>query len=154
MPKVLEHKRVAILAADGFETAELFEPKKALEAEGAETVVVSLKPGSIRGWSENDWGPDVAVDVPLLSGQRQLWLAEQADPGSLTHTIPLVLDLTGPLRTDAFAAAVNDVVAHQPGLRGTFVEVDGSARVAPAVTFAEGEVSTHPAADALLERLT
>ncbi|MEV0135185.1 condensation domain-containing protein [Dactylosporangium sp. NPDC050688] len=70
-------------------------------------------------------GSDVAVDVPLLSGQRQLWLAEQADPGSLTHTIPLVLDLTGPLRTDAFAAAVNDVVAHQPGLRGTFVEVDG-----------------------------
>ncbi|WP_442788784.1 condensation domain-containing protein [Dactylosporangium sp. NBC_01737] len=69
--------------------------------------------------------PDVAVDVPLLSGQRQLWLAEQADPGSLTHTIPLVLDLTGPLRPDAFAAAVNDVVAHQPGLRGTFVEVDG-----------------------------
>ena len=65
MPKVLEHKRVAILAADGFETAELFEPKKALEAEGAETVVVSLKPGSIRGWSENDWGPDVAVDVTV-----------------------------------------------------------------------------------------
>jgi pilus assembly protein CpaF len=37
---------------------------------------------------------------------------------------------------------------------GTLVEVDGSARVAPAVTFAEGDVSTHPAADALLERLT
>ncbi|MET7418846.1 condensation domain-containing protein [Dactylosporangium sp. NPDC005555] len=69
--------------------------------------------------------PAAVVDVPLLSGQRQLWLAEQADPGSLTHTIPLVLDLTGPLRADAFAAAVNDVVSHQPGLRGTFVEVDG-----------------------------
>ena len=37
---------------------------------------------------------------------------------------------------------------------GTLVEVDGSARVAPAVSFAEGDVSTHPAADALLERLT
>lgn len=70
-------------------------------------------------------GSDTAVDVPLLSGQRQLWLAEQADPGALTHTIPLVLDLVGPLRPDAFAAALNDVVAHQPGLRGTFVEVDG-----------------------------
>ncbi|MFE9581393.1 condensation domain-containing protein [Nocardia sp. NPDC006044] len=69
--------------------------------------------------------PDTVVDVPLLSGQRQLWLAEQADPGSLTHTIPLVLDLSGPLRPDAFALAVNDVVAHQPGLRGTFVEVEG-----------------------------
>ncbi|MEV4513690.1 condensation domain-containing protein [Dactylosporangium sp. NPDC049525] len=75
--------------------------------------------------AEEPGSPDVAVDVPLLSGQRQLWLAEQADPGSLTHTIPLVLDLTGALQPDAFAAAVNDVVAHQPGLRGTFVEVDG-----------------------------
>jgi protease I len=65
MPKVLEHKRVAILATDGFETAELFEPKKALEAEGAETVIVSLKSGSIRGWSENDWGPSVAVDTTV-----------------------------------------------------------------------------------------
>ncbi|MFF5228395.1 condensation domain-containing protein [Dactylosporangium sp. NPDC000521] len=68
---------------------------------------------------------DTVVEVPLLSGQRQLWLAEQADPGSLTHTIPLVLDLTGPMRPSAFAEAVNDVVAHQPGLRGTFVEVGG-----------------------------
>ncbi|MFJ7241826.1 condensation domain-containing protein [Streptomyces olivaceus] len=70
-------------------------------------------------------GNDTAVDVPLLSGQRQLWLAQQADPHALTHTIPLILDLTGPLQSDAFAAALNDVVAHQPGLRATFVEVDG-----------------------------
>ncbi|MFC9433145.1 condensation domain-containing protein [Nocardia sp. NPDC057030] len=76
------------------------------------------------GTSVPNW-PDTIVEVPLLSGQRQLWLAEQADPGALTHTIPLVLDLSGPLRPDAFALAVNDVVAHQPGLRGTFVEVEG-----------------------------
>ncbi|WP_344509507.1 condensation domain-containing protein [Dactylosporangium maewongense] len=75
--------------------------------------------------SDSSLEDDVAVDVPLLSGQRQLWLAEQADPGSLTHTIPLVLDLTGPMRPEAFAAAVNDVVAYQPGLRGMFVEVGG-----------------------------
>ncbi|WP_433496691.1 condensation domain-containing protein [Sphaerimonospora sp. CA-214678] len=68
---------------------------------------------------------DAVIETPLLSGQRQIWLAEQADPGSLTHTIPLVLDLSGPLRPEAFAAAVNDVVAHQPGLRGTFAEVAG-----------------------------
>jgi hypothetical protein len=34
------------------------------------------------------------------------------------------------------------------------VKVDGIAGVAPAVTFDDGEVHTHPAADALLERLT
>jgi pilus assembly protein CpaF len=37
---------------------------------------------------------------------------------------------------------------------GTLVEVAGIARVTPAVTFDDGEVHTHPAADALLERLT
>ncbi|MGW3078255.1 MULTISPECIES: condensation domain-containing protein [unclassified Kitasatospora] len=68
--------------------------------------------------------PDTPVDVPLLSGQRQLWLAEQADPGALTHTIPLILDLTGPLDPQALATALNDVIAHQPGLRGTFIETD------------------------------
>jgi pilus assembly protein CpaF len=37
---------------------------------------------------------------------------------------------------------------------GTLVEVEGIARVTPAVTFDDGEVHTHQAADALLERLT
>ena len=65
MSKVLHRKRIAILATDGFETAELFEPRSALEAEGAETLVVSLSPGSIRGWSDDDWGPTVPVDVTV-----------------------------------------------------------------------------------------
>jgi pilus assembly protein CpaF len=37
---------------------------------------------------------------------------------------------------------------------GTLTEAGGIARVSPAVTFDDGEVHTHPAADALLERLT
>lgn len=65
MSKVLDRKRVAILATDGFEYAELNEPKKALEAEGAETVVVSLRSGSIRGWDGDDWGPSVSVDTTV-----------------------------------------------------------------------------------------
>ena len=34
----IEGKKVAILATDGFEQSELFEPKKALEDAGAQTV--------------------------------------------------------------------------------------------------------------------
>jgi non-ribosomal peptide synthetase component F/NRPS condensation-like uncharacterized protein len=63
--------------------------------------------------------------IPLLAAQRQLWLAEQANPGALTHTIPLLLRIDGPLDPLALRAAVADVVARQAGLRGTFVEVDG-----------------------------
>jgi protease I len=54
--------RVAILATDGFEQSELLEPKKALEALGAETEVVSLKDGDIRGWNHKEWGQKVNVD--------------------------------------------------------------------------------------------
>lgn len=58
-------KRVLILATDGFEQSELIEPKKALEAAGIETVVASIKPGSIKGWNHTDWGESVAVDKTL-----------------------------------------------------------------------------------------
>ena len=54
--------RVAILATDGFEQSELLEPRKALEALGAETEVVSLKDGDIRGWNHKEWGQKVNVD--------------------------------------------------------------------------------------------
>ncbi|GAA3723956.1 condensation domain-containing protein [Streptomyces tremellae] len=69
--------------------------------------------------------PGEDTPIPLLAAQRQLWLAEQANPGALTHTIPLLLRIDGPLDASALRAAVACVVARQAGLRGTFVEVDG-----------------------------
>ncbi len=67
MTEKLQGKRVAILAAEGFEQAELFEPREALEQAGARTEVVSLKDGKIRGWNTTEWGEPVGVDVPLQS---------------------------------------------------------------------------------------
>jgi len=67
----LKGLRVAILATDGFEQSELLEPKKALEALGADTDVVSLKDGDIRGWNHKEWGQKVSVDEKL----------GEADPG-------------------------------------------------------------------------
>src|SRR5690349_4108619 len=58
-------KKVAILATDGFEQAELLEPKQLLEAAGAKTTVVSPKPGQIQGWDHKDWGVPVKVDATL-----------------------------------------------------------------------------------------
>ncbi|MDB6082351.1 MAG: protease [Gammaproteobacteria bacterium] len=57
--------RIAILATDGFEQSELTEPRKALDAAGADTEVVSPKAGKVRGWNHKDWGDDVAVDQAL-----------------------------------------------------------------------------------------
>jgi protease I len=61
----LKGKKVAILATDGFEQSELVEPRKALDAAGAKTSVVSPKSGKIRGWKLKDWGDEVAVDLSL-----------------------------------------------------------------------------------------
>lgn len=57
--------RVAILATDGFEQSELLEPRKALAALGADTEVVSLKYGDIRGWDHKEWGRKVSVDQEI-----------------------------------------------------------------------------------------
>ena len=43
MNESLKGKTVAILIADGFEQSEMVEPKKALEAAGAKTVIISPK---------------------------------------------------------------------------------------------------------------
>jgi protease I len=63
----LPGKRVAILATDGVEQVELTEPRKALDAAGANTKVVSPKSGSIKGWNHTDWGEPIKVDVTLQS---------------------------------------------------------------------------------------
>jgi len=58
-------KKVLILATDGFEQAELTDPKKALEDAGIETTVASPKSGEIKGWDKTDWGDTVKVDATL-----------------------------------------------------------------------------------------
>jgi protease I len=65
MAQELNDLRVAILAENGFERSELIEPRKALDAAGARTSVVSPQSGMIRGGSHTDWGEAVPVDVAL-----------------------------------------------------------------------------------------
>lgn len=60
--KQLTNKKVAILATDGFEQSELFEPKSALEVAGADIDIVSLKSGEIKAWAKKDWGKTIEVD--------------------------------------------------------------------------------------------
>lgn len=62
---------VAVLAADGFEEAELFSPKTALEDAGADVRVVSQERGEIEANRHRRPGRTIAVDDVL----------EEADPG-------------------------------------------------------------------------
>lgn len=65
----LSGKTIAILAVDGFEQSELLKPRKALDAVGACTVVVSSKAGTITGWNNSNWGTKVAVDITLADAR-------------------------------------------------------------------------------------
>jgi protease I len=60
--KQLAGKKVAILAADMFERVELEKPRKALENAGAETEVVSIHDGEIKGFDHFDPAKAVKVD--------------------------------------------------------------------------------------------
>jgi protease I len=72
----LTGKRVAILASNGFEEAELLEPMRALREHGALVDVVSPEEGSIQGLRHFDKGQSVPVD-------RNVAGAEAADYDAL-----------------------------------------------------------------------
>lgn len=57
--------RVAILAAADFEEAELKEPREFLQSEGAETVLISLKPGKISSMRHDEKSTEYNVDKTL-----------------------------------------------------------------------------------------
>jgi protease I len=67
MSNQLNGKRIAILATDGVEQVEMTEPRKALEAAGAKTELVSPAKGQLQAWKHFDKGDRFPVDVPLDS---------------------------------------------------------------------------------------
>jgi protease I len=61
----LKGHKVAILATDGVEQVELVEPRKALDAAGAVTHLISPKEGAIQGVNHDEKGDMLKVDRPL-----------------------------------------------------------------------------------------
>jgi protease I len=61
----LEGMKVAILVTDGFEQSEMIEPRRVLDAAGADTSLVSPSKGGVRGWKHHTPADRFEVDVPL-----------------------------------------------------------------------------------------
>jgi protease I len=68
-PRKLAGKRIAVLAADGFETVELVEPVAALKDAGAEVVIVALHSGRIRGMNVHQPADLLRVDKTVIDAR-------------------------------------------------------------------------------------
>lgn len=58
----LQNKKIAVLAADGYEQSELDSPVKALKEAGATVEIISLKSGEIKSMKNHQWSDSVSVD--------------------------------------------------------------------------------------------
>jgi len=65
MAAELQGKRVAFLMTDGVEQIEYTEPRKAVEAVGAEVHLVSLEPGTVQGFNHLDKGDTFTADIAV-----------------------------------------------------------------------------------------
>lgn len=122
MAKKIDGLKVAILATDGFEQSELFEPKKALEEAGANVKIVSLETGEIKGWNENNWGDRVAVDLTVDEAQAEDFDALQL-PGGVMNPDKLRMNEKAVRFIKSFFEAGKPVAAicHAPW---TLIEAD------------------------------
>jgi protease I len=114
----MKNIKVAVLATDGFEEAELTEPVRALRDAGISTAIVSPHGGKIQGFKHHDKSATVAVDLTL----------EQAKPGSFDA----LLLPGGALNADALRA--------EPKVRELIREADAEGKPIAAICHAPWEL--------------
>ncbi len=93
MPHDLTGLRVAFLVAPAFEQVEMTEPRKALEAAGAETDLVSIQPGEVQAMKHFDKGDAFPVDRTVEEARASDYDAlvlpgGVANPTSCARTTP------------------------------------------------------------------
>src|SRR4051812_428515 len=113
----LAHKKVAVLATDGFEQAELAGPIEALRDAGADVKIVSPSQGPIQGMKHADKGDRFPVDIQLDDARPQEFDALVL-PGGLINPDSL---RSNPLAIDFVKAFAEDgkpigAICHGPWL--------------------------------------
>lgn len=67
----LQDLKIAILVTDGFEQVELTQPRRALDAAGATTHIVSPAGTKVQGWKHHDKAETFAVEAQLNSAKPE-----------------------------------------------------------------------------------
>lgn len=126
MNQALNGKRVAILASDGFEEAELSVPHAALQKQGVEVHIVTPKGSGIRAWAETDWGDTYQADKALADADESYYHALVL-PGGLFNPDELRLNDHALSFVKAFFASGKPVAAicHAPWILINAGVVDG-----------------------------
>ena len=150
--KSLKGKRIAIIAADGFEYVELAVPKAALDLAGADVEVISLHGGKIRGMNLTEPTRTVRVDrtfdeadpdtydalfVPGgLYGPDFLRQSEKARDFVRAFDFankPIATICHGPWLLVSAELAAGRVLSAWPGIRDDIVHAGGTWRDSPVV---------------------
>ena len=118
--------RVLILATDGFEQSELFEPRQALIDAGAQVTLASLETASIQGMEHDEKGrtitPDIVVDeVDSTDYDALLLPGGVANPDKLRMNERAVAIASEFMDDDKIVAAI----CHGPWLLAEADVVDG-----------------------------
>jgi protease I len=113
----LDGMKVAILVADGFEQAEMTEPRRALQAVGAQTVLVSPASGRVRGWKHLEPADAFDVDMPLAQATADEFDALLV-PGGVINTDSLRMNAQAVAFVRSFLKVCKPVAAicHGPGM--------------------------------------
>lgn len=111
----LQNKRVAVLATDGFEEAELTEPSKALGEAGAKIEIIAPHEGRIQAFKHHDKTITVPVDLTLKEANPATYDALLLPGGALNadamRANPQALQF---IRTFASSGKPMAVICHAP----------------------------------------
>ena len=112
----LNDLRVAVLATDGFEEAELTEPVKALREAGAQVTILSPKPGEIQGVRHDiDKSIKVKVDRLIKAASAEEFDAVHLPGGALNaDAMRMVPEVQAFLRAMQDAGKPFAVICHAP----------------------------------------
>ena len=103
----LKSKKIAVLAADGYEQSELESPVEALKKEGAIVEIISLKSGEIKAMKGHEWSNSVAVDKTVSEAKESDYDALLL-PGGVLNPDAVRAD------KDAVAFVKDFFTAHKP----------------------------------------
>jgi protease I len=124
----LKGHKVAILATDGVEQVELVEPRKALDAAGAVTHLISPKAGTIQAVNHDEKGDELPVDRTLAEVHASEYDALLL-PGGVKNPDTLRMDQKAVQFVREFMLAEKPVAAicHGPWLLAEAEVIDGRA---------------------------